>query len=103
MGGAAGNCGIDSHVHGQFRNRDSQSRGRGVDGRAYVEAEIMRTAARQHGLITRAQLRALGLSRDIIDNRVKSRRLRRFRRGVYLIGPTTPPLAPEMGAILSCP
>jgi len=62
-----------------------------------------RTAARQHGLITRAQLRALGLSRDIIDNRVKSRRLRRFRRGVYLIGPTTPPLAPEMGAILSCP
>ena len=63
----------------------------------------MRIAARQHGLVTRSQLLRLGMSRDAIDNRVKSRRFRPFRRGIYLLSPTIPPFAPEQAAILSCP
>ena len=56
----------------------------------------MRIAARQHGLVTRSQLLRLGMSRDAIDNRVKSRRFRPFRRGIYLLSPTIPP--PRAGA-----
>jgi len=90
-------------MHGQSRNRGHRIDGRGVRGAVRIERELMRIASRQHGLITRAQLLRLGMSRDAIDNRVKSGRLRPFRRGIYLVTPTTPPLAPEMAAILSSP
>jgi Protein of unknown function (DUF559)/Transcriptional regulator, AbiEi antitoxin len=48
-----------------------------------VLAELGR---RQHGVVSRAQLRALGLSRAEIDGRVRRKVLHRVHRGVYAVG-----------------
>jgi very-short-patch-repair endonuclease len=57
---------------------------------------------RQHGVVTHDQLLRAGLSSDAIDRRVAARRLRRIHRGIYLVGPITPPNAREMAAVLAC-
>jgi very-short-patch-repair endonuclease len=60
-------------------------------------------AARQRGVVTRTQLRALGLSADAIDNRLKSKRLHPLYRGVYVVGYAGPVEgARELGAVLAC-
>jgi hypothetical protein len=46
----------------------------GVRGGRRREIAIAQLAGRQRGLITRAQLARIGLTRDAIDNRVKSAR-----------------------------
>ena len=61
-----------------------------------------RIAVRQHGIVTRRQLLAEGVSRDVLDHRVRTRRLRPVHRGVYRVGPVDPPLAREMAACLAC-
>ncbi len=43
-------------------------------------------AQRQHGVVSNAQLRALGLERGAIDWRVRRGRLHRVHRGVYAVG-----------------
>lgn len=43
-------------------------------------------AASQHGVVTRAQLLALGLSTDAIKHRLRRGRLHPVRRGVYAVG-----------------
>jgi very-short-patch-repair endonuclease len=48
--------------------------------------EIARIAERQHGVITSAQLAALGLSPSAISRQVKAGRLHRIHRGVYAVG-----------------
>ncbi len=45
-----------------------------------------RTARQQHGLITRSQLRSAGYTDRQIAGLVKHLRLRRMRRGVYVVG-----------------
>lgn len=47
---------------------------------------IARVAARQHGLITSAQLERVGLGRRGISKRVQVGRLHRLHRGVYAVG-----------------
>ena len=51
-----------------------------ISGRAWEVAE------RQHGVITRAQLLELGFSKRAIEHRLRSGRLYRAARGVYLVG-----------------
>jgi very-short-patch-repair endonuclease len=50
------------------------------------DAAIARVAARQHGVITRRQLLAVGLFPSGISDRVKAGRLHRIHRGVYAVG-----------------
>ena len=47
---------------------------------------VAELARRQHGVVSRAQLDALGLSRTEIDGRVRRGRLHRVHRGVYAVG-----------------
>jgi predicted transcriptional regulator of viral defense system len=50
------------------------------------DAAIAELAGRQHGVVARRQLVALGLSRDAIDHRVERHRLHPLHRGVYAVG-----------------
>jgi very-short-patch-repair endonuclease len=59
-------------------------------------------ARRQNGVVGRDQLVELGLSRNAIDGRVQSGRLRPYFRGVYLVGPIASPLARETAAVIAC-
>jgi hypothetical protein len=63
---------------------------------------MRRLAARHHGVVTHEQLIAIGFSKDMIHKRVRSGVLRRLHRGVFLLGPVAPPLAPAMAAVLAC-
>jgi len=50
------------------------------------DASISRLAARQHGLVTSAQLRDAGISPSATTRRVSAGRLHRIHRGVYAVG-----------------
>jgi len=68
-----------------------------------ADAAIARIAARQHGVVTRAQLAAAGLGRGAIGHRITEQRLHPVHRGVFLVGhAVAPPLAHEMAAVLAC-
>ncbi len=71
-----------------------------VDGGSW--AAINALAAEQQGVVTRAQLRGVGIRPDAVDSRVRSRWLRPMQRGVYAIGPIAGPHAGEMAAVLAC-
>jgi hypothetical protein len=64
---------------------------------------IARLADDQHGNVSYAQLRAIGLSHNAIAHRVKTGRLHRVYRGVYSVG-RPPKTAHEhaMAAVLAC-
>lgn len=47
---------------------------------------IWTLAARQHGVVSRRQLRDRGLSQRAIDHRIRRRRLHPLRAGVYAVG-----------------
>jgi very-short-patch-repair endonuclease len=53
---------------------------------AKADARMAVLAARQHGVVSTAQLRALGLSYDSIHRRASNGRLHRLHRGVYAVG-----------------
>jgi very-short-patch-repair endonuclease len=60
-----------------------------------------RLAARQHGVVTTAQLLDAGVGRRSIARRVASGWLVPLHRGVYRVGPVAAPLAREMAAVLA--
>jgi very-short-patch-repair endonuclease len=62
---------------------------------------MMDLAARQHGVVTTADLAAAGLVRRAVARRVAQGRLRRLHRGVFLVGPLRGPLTSEMAALLA--
>ncbi|HEU4738807.1 MAG TPA: type IV toxin-antitoxin system AbiEi family antitoxin domain-containing protein [Solirubrobacterales bacterium] len=60
-------------------------------------------AGNQHGVVARAQLRALGLGEDAIDHAARTGRLHRVFRGVYAVGyPTINERGRLMAAALAC-
>lgn len=67
-----------------------------------VDRRIEMLAGGQQGAVARRQLRVFGLSRDAIDNRVKSRRLKPVHRGVYRVGPFAGEWLAESAAVLAC-
>jgi hypothetical protein len=70
--------------------RESDPVGRGLVNAARGEVDRGRTiaalAARQHGVVTRRQLVAAGLSSSMIERWLAARRLHRLHRGVYALG-----------------
>lgn len=66
-------------------------------------ARVAAIAARQHGRITTAQLRACGVNRSGVEKAVRAGRLHRVHRGVYAVGHVAPSREGEwMGAVLAC-
>ena len=59
-------------------------------------------AARQHAVVTTAELVALGIGRRAIAHRVEHRRLTPLHRGVFQVGPAPAPLTSQMAAVLAC-
>jgi hypothetical protein len=55
-------------------------------GESSIDIRIADLADRQWGVVTRAQLRALGLSAGAVDRRIAAARLRPLHRGVYALG-----------------
>ena len=81
-------CGVEPNNWGQRRTPD------------LALAEL---AARQHGVVARAQLLALGFDRRAIEYRLKVGRLHLLHRGVYAVGHRPPsPLATAIAAVLAC-
>lgn len=71
-----------------------------------ADDRIVAIAARQHGVVGRAQLLASGLTPRMVASRVAAGRLRPLHRGVYLLGGLRGPLEPErareMAAVVAC-
>jgi very-short-patch-repair endonuclease len=66
------------------------------------EAVIATFAARQHGVVTRWQLLAAGISAAAIDWQIRRGRLHVIHRGAYRVGPLSQPRARLMAAVLLC-
>lgn len=62
-----------------------RSRGRPIGSRS-IEHLIASLAERQHGVVARRQLRAVGISDDRISGRLRRRQLHPIHRGVYALG-----------------
>jgi very-short-patch-repair endonuclease len=72
----------------------------GSDEMVVGEAALLALAARQHGVVSQAQLTARGFSRGWVRHRVARGWLRRLHHGVYLLGPLdTPHTAPIAGVL----
>ena len=67
-----------------------------------VEATISSLATRQHGVVTRGQLLAANVSKDVVDRRLRTGWLRPLHRGVFSVGPLVETRAREMAAVLAC-
>ena len=81
-------CGVESHSQPELRTPD---------------VALAELAARQHGVVTLAQLLALGFGAGAIKYRLKVGRLHLLHRGVYAVGHRPPsPLATAMAAVLAC-
>jgi len=71
--------------------------------RAQGERIIAELAGRQHGVVTASQLRAAGFDGQAVKRRLRSGRLHRLHRGVYLVGHRVAPEgAAELAAVLAC-
>jgi very-short-patch-repair endonuclease len=68
-----------------------------------LEARIAAMAGRQYGLVTRRQLRELGVGETGIEERLRTGRLHRIHRGVYAVGHAVlPARAQYLAAVLAC-
>jgi Transcriptional regulator, AbiEi antitoxin len=68
-----------------------------------VEKVVARLAARSHGVVTRAQLLAAGITREEIARRVRAGALLREHPGVYRVGHRAPSVeARYLAAVLAC-
>lgn len=66
---------------------------------ADVVAEL---AGRQHGVVTRRQLLAAGITRTVIEVRLRRGELRALHAGVYQVGPIAGARLREAAAVLAC-
>jgi very-short-patch-repair endonuclease len=75
----------------------------GARDNSHLSLEIATTAGRQHGHITRGQLRGLGANDMLIARWCRAGRLSRVHAGVYAVGyRRVEPVAIAMAAVLAC-
>ncbi|HWT93003.1 MAG TPA: type IV toxin-antitoxin system AbiEi family antitoxin domain-containing protein [Solirubrobacteraceae bacterium] len=77
----------------------------GLDGGTVspVDVRVAELASRQRGIVTTAQLLALGLTRHAIDSRVRRGWLHRRHQGIYAVGHLAEiPFAAETAALFVC-
>lgn len=71
-----------------------------------IDERIADLAERQHGVVTRPQLLAAGITAGRVESRLSSGALRRLHAGVYILGHLRGSLEPdrahEMAAVLAC-
>lgn len=67
-----------------------------------MEERVLDIAARQHGVVTRTQIVAAGVTPRALQGRLESGRMRSLHHGIYLLGPLLPPRARELAAVLAC-
>src|SRR5829696_689346 len=68
-----------------------------------LDARVAELAEAQYGVVTRQQLRDLGVGDTGIRERVRTRRLHRLHRGVYAVGHSVLPAKGQwMAAVLAC-
>jgi very-short-patch-repair endonuclease len=68
-----------------------------------LDRAVARLAQRQHGVVSRAQLFAIGFGRGAVEWRVRNGRLHRIHQGVYAVGHTRLPLRGRYwAALLAC-
>jgi len=73
------------------------------DFRANDDAVLAEIAARQHGVVSVAQLRAAGFDKHAVHNRVRAGRLHRVHQRVYAVGHNGPSQRRRwMAAVLAC-
>lgn len=66
-------------------------------------SDVWELAQSQHWVVTRAQLLGLGLSAETIRHQLRSGRLHRYRRGIYVVGRRAiTPRGRWMAALLAC-
>lgn len=85
--------------------KDGARRGAGDDCRVgnTIDRDIAALATRQRGVVSREQLRASGVPDNAIKHRIRTGRLHRLYRGVYLVGHSVPAEgARELAALLAC-
>lgn len=69
---------------------------------AKADVRIAKIAARQHGVVSSAQLREIGVSSNEVRRRAESGRLHRLHQGVYAVGHTAPSMRREwMAAVIA--
>lgn len=71
------------------------------DAEVAPDCRVRAVAARQHGVVTRAQMLETGLSSAGVGRRLKAGRVRALHRGVYLLGPLEAERARDMAAVLA--
>jgi len=70
---------------------------------AQPQERLWKLAARQHGVVNRKQMLALGMSDDVIDHAIHTGRLHKAFRGVYAVGhPHRTERSRLMAAVLAC-
>jgi very-short-patch-repair endonuclease len=75
----------------------------GARDNSHLSLEIATTAGRQHGHVTRGQLRGLGVNDMLIARWCRAGRLIRVHAGVYAVGyRRVEPVAIAMAAVLAC-
>jgi very-short-patch-repair endonuclease len=78
------------------------SAGADLVGNAPPDRAIVALAARQHGIVTTAQLLNAGVGRRAIARRVARGWLVPWYRGVYQVGPVSSQWGREMAGVLAC-
>jgi very-short-patch-repair endonuclease/predicted transcriptional regulator of viral defense system len=102
-GGAPPAAGEDLEVNADVaRTADDLDAGSVANLSRRADGVIEALAARQHGVVTRAQVVAAGAPLHALEYRVKSGRLHRIHRGVYRVGPAVSPWEREAAAVLAC-